>query len=312
MSQSTLYIETPVYSNPEIDARLGKAIYLKMECFQPSGSFKARGIGTLCKEAADNGSTRLVSSSGGNAGYAAAYAGRVLGLKTTVVVPENTSTIARQRIASQGAEVIVQGAAWDEADQYARRLVEEVNGAYIPPFDNPTIWRGNSTMVDEIVTQCPKPGVIVLSVGGGGLLCGVIEGLHRHGWEDVPVIAAETIGADSLAQSIEAGELITLPGITSIATTLGARQVAAQAFAWTQNHRVIPLVVSDGEAVDAAWQFANDQRVLVEPACGASLTVMYSHREALSAFESALVIVCGGTGITADKLLAWKRELVDS
>jgi L-serine/L-threonine ammonia-lyase len=195
MKEPSLYIQTPVYTNPEIDAALGKTVYFKMECYQPVGSFKARGIGALCREAAVSGKGRLISSSGGNAGYAAAYAGRQLGVDVTVVVPESTSEMARRRIESEGAELIVRGAAWDEANVYAQRLAQEVNGAFIPPFDHPTIWQGNATLVDEAARQCPKPDAVVLSVGGGGLLCGVVEGLHRNGWADVPVIAVETEGA---------------------------------------------------------------------------------------------------------------------
>lgn len=75
---------------------------------------------------------------------------------------------------------------------------------------------------------------MVVSVGGGGLLSGVVQGLHRNGWGHVPVLAVETLGADSLAQSVAAGQRITLPAITSVATSLGARQVCAQAFEWTQ------------------------------------------------------------------------------
>src|SRR5688572_31187653 len=119
-----LHIETPLYENPAINQRLNKRVLLKMDCFQPVGSFKIRGIGALCEQAVASGKTHLISSSGGNAGYAAAYAGKQLGVKVTVVVPATTSETTKQRILAQDAEIIVRGAMWAEADAYARELVE--------------------------------------------------------------------------------------------------------------------------------------------------------------------------------------------
>ncbi len=309
MKRPTLYIQTPVYTSPEIDSALGKTIYLKMECYQPVGSFKARGIGAICQEAVASGARRLVSSSGGNAGYAAAYAGRQLGVEVTVVVPESTSQTARRRIESEGAQLVVRGAAWDEANDYAQRLVGEVGGAFIPPFDHPTIWQGNATLIDEAARQVPRPDAVVLSVGGGGLLCGVLEGMHRNGWPDVPVIAVETEGAASLAASLAQGKLVTLPAITSIATTLGARRVTARALEWSHQHPIVPVVVADSDAVHACLWFADKQRVVVEPACGASLSLLLEpHRSVLDGYRSVLVIVCGGAGVTIGQLLQWRGQ----
>ncbi|MBN1221215.1 MAG: pyridoxal-phosphate dependent enzyme [Anaerolineae bacterium] len=304
-----LHLLTPVFENPAINQRLNKRIFLKMECYQPVGSFKIRGIGALCQEAVRSGITHLVCSSGGNAGYAAAYAGRMLQAKVTVVVPETTSTMARERIRSEGAEVIVHGRAWDEANTFALELVKAVQGAYIHPFDHPTIWQGHASMINEVVAQCPKPDVLVVSVGGGGLLCGILEGLHRNCWADVPVLAVETEGADSFAASVAAGQLATLPQISSIATTLGAKQVTPKLLEWAGRHQITPLVVTDRSAVEACLNFANDLRVVVEPACGASLTVLYDHGEAIKEAESVLAIVCGGAGVTIGQLLEWQAQL---
>jgi L-serine/L-threonine ammonia-lyase len=306
----TLHITTPLYENADLNRRLGKRIFLKMECYQPIGSFKIRGIGALCEQAVASGKTHLISSSGGNAGYAAAYAGKQLGVKVTVVVPETTSETTKQRILAQDAETIVRGAMWAEADAYARELVEATNGAYIHPFDNPVTWTGHATMIDEVVQQSPfKPDVLVVCVGGGGLMSGLIEGLHRNDWHDVPVLALETKGADSFAQSIAADELIRLDKITSIATTLGAAQVTSRAFEWSKQHEIIPIVVTDRDAVNACLRFVDDLRVLVEPSCGATLSLLYDNLHYLDKYESALMIVCGGAGVTIGQLQAWQETV---
>ena len=155
-----------------------------MECYQPVGSFKIRGIGLLCERAAAEGKRRFVSSSGGNAGFAATYAARELGLTATVVVPSTTPDATRDLLSLYGANVIVQGDVWDVADLRARELASAPDAAYVPPFDHPTLWEGHSSMVDEMAQAGRKPDVVIVSVGGGGLMCGVLEGLHRNGWKE--------------------------------------------------------------------------------------------------------------------------------
>ncbi|MGB8376849.1 MAG: pyridoxal-phosphate dependent enzyme, partial [Rhodanobacteraceae bacterium] len=216
-----LHTETP-YLRLASDIGAGRELWAKIESMQPAGSFKLRGIGLLCEEEVARGARRLVSSSGGNAGYATAWAGRALGAPVTVVVPESTADDVRAKIAALGAEVLVRGAIWDIAHAEAQRIARQTGGALIHPFDHPTLWRGHATMIEEIARQGPKPDAVVVAVGGGGLMVGVIEGLGRVGWSDVPVAAAETEGAASLAAAIAAGHTVTLDRIDTIALTLGA------------------------------------------------------------------------------------------
>lgn len=304
----SLHIRTPVFRDAEVDARLGKSVWLKMECLQPTGSFKIRGVGLLCQELQSAGCTRFVSSSGGNAGYAVAYAGRELSLPVLVVVPSTTPESTRSQLLLMGAEVRVIGDVWDEADVAARELALEDGAAYIPPFDHPTLWRGHSSLVDEVAASHGKPDLVIVTVGGGGLLCGVLEGMHRNGWLDVPLVAVETVGAESLNAAISAGELVELAEITSIAKCLGARRVAETALAWTHKHPVRSIVVSDGAAVRGCMEFAKRHRLLVEPACGAGLSLVYDGAECLSEAERILVVVCGGIGVDVDQLIGWEAQ----
>lgn len=305
---NSLHLETPQFESQALSRTSGRPIWLKLEAVQPPGSFKIRGIGLACQEYARRGARRFISSSGGNAGIAVAYAGRKLGIPVVVVVPQTTSETAKAKILQESAEVIVHGATWDEANARASSMVGE-SDAFLHPFDDPLIWQGHSTMVDEIVRSGVRPAVIVLSVGGGGLLSGVVLGLQRHGWNDVPIIAVETVGADSLAQSMQAGQRIRLDRITSIATTLGALQVCEQAFACSQRHPLRSVVVSDRAAVTACRSFIADHRIVTEPACGASLAAIYDRAAEVERYESALVIVCGGAGVSVEQLQRWSDEL---
>ena len=282
----------------------GQKIWLKMEALQPPGSFKLRGVGHACETYAQRGAKRFISSSGGNAGIAAAYAGRQLGLPVLVVVPETTTERARALIRQEQADVIVHGASFQEANVLAHSMVGP-DDAFIHPFDDPLLWQGHATMVDEVARAGVAPDVVLLSVGGGGLLCGVVQGLRRNEWGQVPVIAVETEGADSLAQAMAAKARVELPRIASIATSLGARQVSQQAFAYTSEHPVVSVVVSDQAAVDACLRFMDDQRVVVEPACGASLAVAYARAPELAGYKNVLLIVCGGVTATVAQLEKW-------
>jgi L-serine/L-threonine ammonia-lyase len=302
-----LHIETPLLESGAMAVRPGQSVWLKMDALQPCGSFKLRGIGHACEEYVRRGARRFISSSGGNAGIAAAYAGRRLGVPVRVVVPETTSVRARELLAREQAEIVVHGASWQEANALALSMVGELD-AFIHPFDDPLLWEGHASMIDEVARAGMRPDVVVLSVGGGGLLCGVVEGLCRNGWSGVPVVAVETEGADSYAQSLAAGERIELPRITSIATSLGARRVAQRAFALAAEYPVRPVVVPDSAAVEACLRFMDDHRVVVEPACGAALAPAYRAGEALAGYDKVLVIVCGGATATVEQLQEWGRQ----
>ena len=145
------------------------------------------------------------------------------------------------------------------------------------------------------------------AVGGGGLLCGVLEGLHRVGWADVPVLAVETEGAASFHASIVAGRSVTLDAIRSLATTLGARTVTPRLLEWATRHEILSRTVTDRQAVDGCRRFLDDHRVLVEPACGAALALCYDRHPDLVARGPVLVEVCGGAGVNREFLEHWDR-----
>jgi L-serine/L-threonine ammonia-lyase len=301
-----LHVETPLVESRPLSAAASCPVWLQLEALQPSGSFKLRGIGRACEVHRARGARRFVSSSGGNAGLAVAYAGRALGVPVTVVVPETTTARARDLLRLESAEVVVHGASWQEANDLALSLVGPTD-AFLHPFDDPLLWEGHSTLVDEVARSGLRPGAVVLSVGGGGLLAGVVLGLRRNGWSDVPVIAVETEGAASLRAALEAGRTVELPRIESIATSLGAKRVCEQAFRCAREHPVRSVLVSDRSAAVACERFLADHRLLVEPACGASLAVAYEHPGHLAGLGPVLMIVCGGATCTIDQLLAWAR-----
>jgi L-serine/L-threonine ammonia-lyase len=208
---------------------------------------------------------------------------------------------------------------WNAADELAReRVAANPNASYISPYDNDRLWTGHSSLVDEVAEDLQGiVGAMVVSVGGGGLLCGVLEGCARQGLGQTKVIASETEGASCFGQAWEAGEVVTLPGIDSIATSLGATSCTPVALERARNHKggFASAICTDAEAVDACVKFAQDHRMLVEPACGAALAVAYSERLRnihLKDVDGPIVLeVCGGSGVNVDLLHQWKTQYLE-
>jgi L-serine/L-threonine ammonia-lyase len=241
-----------------------------------------------------------------------------------------------------GATVVQTGASWAEADAYLREtlLAPEEPGTrkvYVPPLDHPVVWRGGATLVDEVVADMVVAGgrysgrggvdAVVCNVGGGGLLNGVMEGLERNakvlvgssGGKMPRVLAMETVGAESLYASVQAGELVTLPGITSIATSLGARRVSEKTWEWAKRvgeEGMVSATVTDREAAMACVRFLDDARILIEVACGASVAPVYNGdlRRYLGkgltdeewATRNVVLVVCGGSNTSLEILDKYK------
>lgn len=317
METEALHIKTPVLESHPLTTLSGFRVFLKLENVQPVSSFKIRGVGNLCQKAMRKGCNHMVCSSGGNAGLAAAYSARKLGVSCTVVVPGTTPAFMVERLREEKAVVEICGDSWDDADALALKLAKQPGYAYIPPFNHPDIWEGVATVIQESAAQLPeKPSAVVVSVGGGGLMAGVLQGMQDVGWDEVPLIAMETKGANCFDAAVQAGKLVTLDEITSIAKSLGARTVAAKALEWTHKHKIINHVCSDQEAVLACERFADDHRMLVEPACGASLACVYERlfkgwkeQGKLAELKSVLIIVCGGNIVSLKALKEWKEKL---
>lgn len=330
------WIETPLVESAPLSRAAGCRIFLKLENLQPSGSFKSRGIGHyLATHVKTNGSraaAHFYCSSGGNAGLACVVAARQLGFPATIVVPLSTKPLMLEKLRAVGAKEVIQvGASWKEADTHLREnlLTQDKNGVYVPPFDHPDIWEGHSSIVHEMKRQLADmhnsssllngssnkaPDAIICSVGGGGLFNGIMQGMDQIGWSSTQVVALETAGADSLNAALKAGELVTLPGITSIATSLGCVRVSEQTYKLAQRPNVHSFVLSDAEAVMGCLRLADDERLLVEPACGLNAALCYNGKLAealgrpITPDMKVVVVVCGGSNVTLEQLAIWRAE----
>ena len=322
-----LHIDTPLVDYQKAATALNiKSVLMKLDNLQPEAcSFKLRGLSNLISVAKNRNPSlnTIVSSSGGNAGLAATISARHFALKAVVFVPTTTPNTTRDILESYGAHLVVKGDVWDRTHEFAIQYLDSLDAGtafYVHPFEHIDTWTGHSTLVHEINTKLGGlPDVIICSVGGGGLLCGILTGLIDLDPAKKPIVVCiETRGADSFSQSVIADKLVTLPEITSIAKSLGARTVSEGALRLRKLYGVDfvrSIVIDDREALNGVISFANDFRMLVEPACGAAIAGILSESLLRSVVpeltEDSVVVVevCGGFGVTLEAIKNWQEML---
>lgn len=303
-----LHHSTPLCYSKRLSQHMGSNIWLKMEVLQAGYSFKIRGLGRLCQYHLHNGKKSLVSSSGGNAGLATAYAAKRLGVEAHVFIPKTSKPIYIDYIQSEGANVTVAGDVWLETNKIAQEYAIATNSGFVHPFDHPLIWSGHATLIDEIAASEVQPDAIITAVGGGGLASGLLMGMANHGWFDTTLIAVETEGAASFAACLTQQSHVTLDNIDTVATSLGASRICDYLYNNPNNLLVESIVVSDAQAIDAIQRFVDDHRILIEPATAATLATCYDKLINTNRFKNIVVIVCGGVGISLDLLKQYQAK----
>ena len=293
---------TPLQPLPPAYGDLPAGLRLKLENLQVTGSFKVRGaFNTLLQLSEEERGRGIVTASGGNHGVAVAYAARRLGVPATVYLPEGASADRAARIAAWGAEVIRHGAAWDDAHEGA--LEHTARGhVYIHPFDAPRTVEGQATLGLELLDDVPEMDCVLIAIGGGGLIGGAAAAIKQR-QPEVRVVGVEPVGAPSMRRSVEAGRLVALPEVRTIADTLAPRAVSERTLALVQRY-VDEIVLVDDQAMVAAmrrlWAECNQ---LVEPAGAAVIAALLTGAVNVDAFRAPVAVICGGNA-AADSVFA--------
>ncbi|TFK26410.1 tryptophan synthase beta subunit-like PLP-dependent enzyme [Coprinopsis marcescibilis] len=348
-SSKHLWLETPLLYSTHLSELLGASVHLKLENLQPSYSFKYRGISLFIQrkweELGDD--VHFAIASGGNAGLAAACAAKRFGLRCTVFIPEGVSPSTLALLKQEKAEIVVHGKVFAEASKAAIEFAESnPNAVAVHPYNDPIVWEGHGSMIKEIEGQLgKKPDAIFCSVGGGGLLGGVLGGCQIVGWDDVPIVAVETIGSDCFyhSMSLNRGRFnsttkVLPPGVDLVhdsqndvymahfskfdsmaSGSLGASQPAEvilkRALDWRGG--VKSISVPDAISMESLVQFADNQKLLVELSCATTLVPAY-HKplfdklvpaKSPGAERTVVFIVCGGFKISLPEAEEYQRLL---
>jgi len=283
---------TPLVPSATLSERLKTNVYVKLELFQKTGSFKVRGtFNKALSLAPEIHAKGLVTVRGGNHALAVAYTGRALDLAATVLMPESSPRTIVEATRGYGSEVKFAATAAEAFAQVAE--LERDGWIYIHPFDDPALMAGQGTLALEILDDVPQLTDIVLSVGGGGMMAGVgtvIKSLKPS----VRIWGVETQGADSMARSLAAGKIVTLEAITSVARSLGAPAPSDRTFAMAQQYLESVTVVSDKDALDAARLILDRLKVLAEPAAACTLAAAGRLQGQFSAGKHVVLLLSGG------------------
>ncbi len=242
----------------------GGRVYLKPENRQRTGAYKVRGayykISTLSDEERSRG---LITASAGNHAQGVAYAARQFGAKAIIVMPTTTPLIKVNRTKAYGAEVILYGDVYDEACAHALELAEENGYTFIHPFDDPAVATGQGTIAMEIIKDLPLVDIILVPVGGGGLATGVST-LAKMLKPNVRVIGVEPEGAACLKASLEAGKVVTLPHINTIADGTAVKTPGEKIFPYLQSNLDEVITVPDRELVVSFLDMVENHKMVVE------------------------------------------------
>jgi threonine dehydratase len=290
---------TPLTSSAALSEHLGTRISLKLENFQKTGSFKPRGaLNEMLLADPDSRRRGVVGWSGGNFAQGLAYAGGVLDVPTTIVMPEGTRPNYVAATRGYGAEVIlIPGVA--ESLAHARWLAAD-GRPFMHPFDDPGMIAGDGTLGVEVVEDAPDVTDVIVSIGGGGLISGVASAV-RGLLPAVRVWGVETEGADAMRRALDAGHPVEMVP-TSIARTLGAPRVSERTLAMVQELVEDVIVVPDSAAIDGVVMLLERAKVLAEPAAACTIAAAEALGDRLG--SHVVLVICGGNVSVAD-LVGW-------
>ena len=252
-----------VYSE-YFSAQTGNKVYLKPENMQYTGAYKVRGayykISTMSEDARKKG---LITASAGNHAQGVAFAAKKYGVKATVVMPTTTPLIKVNRTKGYGAEVILYGNVYDESCEYAIKLANEKGLTFVHPFDDLDVATGQGSIAMEIIKELPTVDYILVPIGGGGLATGV-SALAKLLNPTIKVIGVEPAGANCLQASFEAGKVVTLPTVNTIADGTAVKTPGSKLFPYLQKNLDDVIAVEDEDLIVAFLDMVENHKMIVE------------------------------------------------
>ena len=253
----------------------GNYVYLKPENMQVTGAYKIRGayytISTLSDQEKAAG---LITASAGNHAQGVAYAAKHANVPATIVMPTTTPLIKVNNTKNYGANVVLHGATFDDAAEEAARRSKEDGLTYIPPFNDLRVATGQGTISYEIFSNLPDVDIILVPIGGGGLASGVST-LAKRLSPNVKVIGVEPTGAASMKASLEAGHIVTLPTVDTIADGVAVKTPGDQVFPYIQENLDDIITIEDNELVSAFLDMTETHKMIVENAGLLTVAALY-------------------------------------
>ena len=282
---------TPVVTSSSIGKALGIQLYLKLELFQKTGSFKPRGVlNKLHHLPPDEKQRGVISLSAGNHAQALAWAATQEGIASTLFMPANSVPSKIEATRNYGGTVILTAGNLLEDCLTMQR---EQNLTLVHPFDDPFVIAGQGTVGMEILEDLPDVDVVVVGVGGGGLISGIATAIKRAR-PAVKIVGVEPEGADAMIRSLEHGAPVHLPRVDTVADGLAAPFAGHHTLAHVQAFVDEMVRVSDAEIIAMMGLIMERTKVMAEPAAASTLAALHAGRVSLPANANVLCVLCGG------------------
>jgi len=285
--------QTPLERSKSFSAMSDADVYLKLENFQTTGSFKVRGayykIKNLSPEETSKG---VLCASAGNHAQGVAYAASSLGVKSTVFMPVFAPPLKVIATRSYGAEVVLTGDTFDDAFNAAVEFGKKSGATFVHPFNDPFIIAGQGTIGLEIFEQLRDVEDVVVPIGGGGLIAGIAIALKQLN-PRIRVIGVEAEGAQSMKASMEKGEPVTLNSADTIADGIAVKSPGNLTFEVTRKLVDELVVVNDAEMARTAYLLLQRAKILTEPAGVAAMAAVLYHKSSTKG-RKVVPIISGG------------------
>jgi len=297
---------TPIVPSHTFSAGSGAEVHLKLENLQRTGSFKLRGalnkVAQLSRAELDRG---LVAASAGNHAQGVALAARIHGIKAVVCMAANATPSKVDATRGYGAEVVLHGSIWDEANDKAKQLVEQHGYTYIHPFDDRQLMTGQGTVGLEIARDWADVDVAVVPIGGGGLISGIAMALKAHN-PKVRIIGVESSDGPAMKRSIDAGRVVTLDRIDTIIDGLRVKRVGDLTYEVVRDFVDDIVTLPDTQIFDAVVWTMQYAKLVPEGAAASPIGALL-HGLVKAPAGSKVVAVLSGGNVNLDQLkgLRW-------
>lgn len=285
---------TPLLEVTALDTPLTPAsLWLKLECLQATGSFKARGAtNRLLATPAGELAAGVVTASGGNHGLAVARAARIAGVPAMIFVPTNASPSKIDKLRKWGATVEVVGSIWNETNVHALAFAERHGAAYFHPFADPLVLAGQGTVALELLESNPDLDTVLIAIGGGGLITGMSVALKALK-PSVRIIGVEPTGSPTFHASLAAGEVVTLDKVTTKVATMACARTDPAVFELSRDAIDEVVLVEDAEMLDAARWLWFELGIAADLSGAAAVAALRAGRLELEADRKVCALVCG-------------------
>ena len=307
--------ETTLDEAPRLSMRVQNKVWLKREDQQPIFSFKIRGAyNRIARLTPAERAIGVITASAGNHAQGVALSAKHLGMRAVIVMPKTTPDIKVEAVRALGAEVVLAGDHYSEAQLHCDRLAQESGLTFVHPFDDPLVIAGQGTIADEIIRQHPRDlAAIFVPIGGGGLIAG-IGAYVRSVVPEVEVIGVEPVDSDAMSRALKAGQPVSLDTPGLFADGVAVRQVGRQTFSIVQSTVADIVTVNNDEICGAIKDIFDDTRTIVEPAGALAVAGMKSYIERTRVRGKHFVALLTGANMNFDRLrfVAERAELGES